>query len=115
MRFVALLRGINVGGKNKLPMKDLVGIFSDVGCTDVTSYIQSGNIIFGAPLDLAKRVPDLVTKKIQTSLGLSVPVVVRSSKELGEVSRNNPFLKKTRDSDGLHVAFLANLPSPKHV
>jgi uncharacterized protein (DUF1697 family) len=46
---VALLRGINVGGKNKLPMKDLVVMFAEAGCSDVRNFIQSGNILFRAP------------------------------------------------------------------
>ncbi len=115
MKFVALLRGINVGGKNKLSMKELVEIFADLGCVDVTNYIQSGNIIFEAPLSLARRVPELVTKKIQGSFALNVPVVIRSSKELGEVSRSNPFLKKAGEHAALHVALLADLPSAKNV
>jgi uncharacterized protein (DUF1697 family) len=115
MKFIALFRGINVGGKNKLPMKDLIEMFRELGCEDVACYIQSGNIIFKAPADLARRVPILVAKEIQGAFSLTVPVVLRSSKELGEVSRNNPFLKTVSERDRLHVAFLAALPSPTKV
>jgi uncharacterized protein (DUF1697 family) len=110
MTYVALLRGINVGGKNKLPMKDLVELFVDMGCRDVKSYIQSGNIIFDAPLALAKRAPKLVASQIVESFGYSVPIVVRSSQELRAVSRNNPFLKAISDTNLLHVAFLSEKP-----
>ncbi len=46
-KHVALLRGINVGGKNKLPMKSLAALFTDAGCLNVETYIQSGNVVFG--------------------------------------------------------------------
>lgn len=109
------MRGINVGGKNKLPMKNLTEIFADLGCVDVTSYIQSGNIIFKASQELARRVPDLVAKRIQRSMSLTVPVVVRSATELNEVSRNNPFLEKAGEHGALHVAFLAERPGSKNI
>ena len=54
MKHVALLRGINVGGKNVLPMKDLAEMFADAGCTNVRTYIQSGNVIFEAPAGAPK-------------------------------------------------------------
>jgi len=46
--YVALLRGVNLGGKNRLPMKDLATMFAEAGCTDVVTYIQSGNVVFRA-------------------------------------------------------------------
>src|SRR3974377_965613 len=46
--YIALLRGMNVGGKNKLPMKDLIEMFVEAGCADVRTYIQGGNVIFSA-------------------------------------------------------------------
>ena len=58
--YVALLRGINVGGKNKLPMKDLCAMFAAAGCTHVRNYIQSGNIVFKAKPALAIKVPGLI-------------------------------------------------------
>ena len=80
--WVALLRGINVGGKNKLPMKELVGLFEALGCKDVQSYIQSGNVIFGGPAALAKKVPGHVTMGIQKRWGYDVPVITRTAAEL---------------------------------
>ena len=54
---IALLRGINVGGKNRLPMKDLAAMFVDAGCDDVRTYIQSGNVLFRTDPTLARRHP----------------------------------------------------------
>lgn len=108
--YVALLRGINVGGKNKLPMTDLVNLFTELGCSEVKSHIQSGNIIFRANKTLANRVPKLIVAGIVNRFGYQVPVVLRSADALREVNRNNPFLKSTTSTDALHVAFLAGLP-----
>ena len=109
--FVALLRGINVGGKNKLPMKDLVGMFDRAGCVTTRHYIQSGNIVFSAPPALAAKIPALVGAAIAKGFGLRVPVVLRSEKELRAVVAGNPFLEDGVDPDTLHVMFLADKPS----
>ena len=111
---VALLRGINVGGKNKLPMKDLVAVFAGAGCADVRSYIQSGNVVFRASPELAARLPALVAGAIAERFGLRVPVVMRTADELREVSEHNPFLAAGADRPALHVMFLADQPSPAH-
>jgi uncharacterized protein (DUF1697 family) len=113
--YVALLRGINVGGKNKLPMKDLLSIFVAAGCIDVQSYIQSGNVIFRATPTLAPRVPDLVANAVSERFGLRVPVLVRTADELGRVARGNPFLRAGADEVTLHVAFLADRPPAARV
>ncbi len=66
---IALLRGINVGGKNKMPMKDLAALLRDAGCDRVQSYIQSGNVVFQATPDLARRIPALIAKTISEGFG----------------------------------------------
>jgi uncharacterized protein (DUF1697 family) len=109
--FVALLRGINVGGKNKLPMKDLVAMFERAGCVTTRHYIQSGNVVFAAPPALAAKIPAVVEAAIAKGFGLRVPVVVRSEKELRAVAAGNPFLDAGVDADALHVMFLADAPS----
>ena len=59
--YVALLRGVNVGGKNLLPMKQLAGLFEQAGCASVRTYIQSGNVLFRAREQQAAKVPSLVS------------------------------------------------------
>ncbi len=108
---VALLRGINVGGKNKLPMKTLTAIFEELGCTDVTTYIQSGNVVFAASVSLATRLPALVTATIAEKLGLEVPVVIRSRAALQTAVTENPFAGKDTPPEALHVGFLQKRPS----
>jgi len=112
---VALLRGINVGGKNKLPMKDLAAMFTEAGCDDVRTYIQSGNVLFRARPALARRVPELVTRAIADRAGLRVPVVTRTAAELAKVVSANPLLRAGADHAKLHVAFLAKQPAAGRV
>ncbi|MBK8097156.1 MAG: DUF1697 domain-containing protein [Planctomycetes bacterium] len=109
-RWIALLRGINVGGKNKLPMADLTAICTGVGCTGVKTFIQSGNVVFdhaGSPTTIAR---DLASAIADRS-GLHVPVIVVTQKQLAAVIADNPFLANGTDPDTLHVAFLADPPS----
>lgn len=108
---VALLRGVNVGGKNKLPMKDLAAIFRAAECDDVRTYIQSGNVLFSASKALARRVPSAVAEAIEADFGFAVPVVLRTADELRSVAADNPFLQDGADPAALHVAFLAKKPT----
>lgn len=108
--FVALLRGINVGGKNKLPMVDLVKVFEGAGARAVRTYIQSGNVVFEAAAAAAERMPARIAVAIEARFGLHVPVVMRRAEELAKVARDNPLLAAGADADTLHVAFLADRP-----
>jgi len=113
--YVALLRGVNVGGKNRLPMRDLVSLLEDAGCCDVQTYIQSGNVICCAQVGLASRLPALIEGAVAERWGFHVPVVVRTRDELRAVAEGNPFLETGVDVERLHVVFLADAPSPAHV
>jgi uncharacterized protein (DUF1697 family) len=108
---IALLRGINVGGKNKLPMKDLIRIFEKAGASDVQTYIQSGNVIYSAPStggdEFARQVADGIAKRF----GFNVPVVLRSTRELKSVIKRQPFDTKNEAPKNLHVAFLESRPT----
>jgi uncharacterized protein (DUF1697 family) len=114
-RFVALLRGINVGGKNKLPMQDLAATFAAAGCASVRTYIQSGNVVFEAPRAIAKTLPDTIASQIAARFGYKTPVVLRSATELARVVVTNPFLKEAVDVEALHVLFLSSQPTPAQV
>ena len=110
--WICLFRGINVGGKNKLPMRELAAIFEAAGCSDVKTYIQSGNVVFRASAAVAGRVPELVAGGIEQRFGFRVPVVTRTAAEVRAVRDGNPFLSRTADTKLLHVAFLAQEPDP---
>jgi uncharacterized protein (DUF1697 family) len=109
MMAVALLRGINVGGKNLLPMKALAEIFEAAGCVDVKTYIQSGNVVFRCAG--RQDVEAAVRAEIAARFGLKVPVVVRSAAEVARCVAGNPFVKAGIDPAWLHVMFLEDEPS----
>jgi len=113
--YLALLRGINVGGKNKLPMKDLVDVFVEACCDDVRTYIQSGNVIFSADPRVAAGLPVIVATRIAERFGCRTPVLLRTVEQLRDVILNNPFLPAGAAEETLHVLFLADLPSPRRV
>lgn len=112
---VALMRGINVGGKNKLPMKDLVAIFKAVGCREVRTYIQSGNVVFEGDATLVGRVATEVPRRIADRFGHHVPVIVRTAKQLRDAADRHSFVADATDPRHLHVGFLAEAPSAQAV
>jgi uncharacterized protein (DUF1697 family) len=114
-KHVALLRGVNVGGKNMLPMKELAGMFATAGCGEVATYIQSGNVIFCAEDKVAKKLGGVIALQIEKQFGLKVPVVLRTAAELEAVIRGNPFLKAGVAEEMLHVSFLADRPGAELV
>jgi uncharacterized protein (DUF1697 family) len=107
----ALLRGINVGGNNKLPMKDLAALFERAGCSEVVTYIQSGNVVFRAAPGLAARIPELIPAAIHQRFKLTVPVVVRSAAALRKIAAKHPHAAPEAEAKRLHVAFLARKPT----
>ncbi len=114
-RYVALLRGINVGGGNKLLKGELVKIFAEVGCQDVRTYIQSGNVVFRAAESLVDGLSARITAAIASSHGYQVPVVIRTGADWAGVVSGNPFLAAGADPGKLHVGFLADTPDPARV
>jgi len=109
---LALLRGINVGGKNKLAMRDLAGIFEQAGCENVRTFIQSGNVIFTASLSVSGSLAGVVSSKIAERFGYRIPVILRTARQLRDAISNNPFIKAGIAEDNLHVMFLADRPHP---
>ena len=114
-RHIALLRGINVGGRNKLPMKSLASLFEDSGCTEITTYIQSGNVVYSVVAQLVPKVVGRVEAAIQRDFGFQIPIVTRTQEELAAVIGSNPFLKSGADEKELHVAFLAQAPNQTRI
>ncbi len=115
----ALLRGINVGGKNPVPMKELAGLFAKAGCRKVQTYIQSGNVIFEASPAVLDGLAEQLSEAITKQFGLRVPVILRSAEQVRGVLTSNPFLQEGSDTetpeDMLHVYFLAQQPTAEQV
>jgi uncharacterized protein (DUF1697 family) len=112
---VALLRGINVGGKNRVPMKRLAALFEKAGCCDVRTYIQSGNVVFSADSALAARHGTEVPALIADEFGYRVPVVLRSAAELREAAERNPFVAVADDPKHLQVGFRTEAPGDEAI
>jgi len=105
--YVALLRGVNVGGKI-CKMELVRSVFEHLGFSAVKTYVQSGNVVFttaqGSPLRLTQTIEERLAHKF----GFPIRVLVKTSKELADVVRRNPFVKdKTIDQSKLHVTFLS--------
>jgi uncharacterized protein (DUF1697 family) len=98
-----------------LPMKELVEMFVDAKCGNVRTYVQSGNVIFGADPGASARLAGLITTRISDHFGYKVPLVLRTAQQIGNVLSNNPFLKAGVAEKELHVLFLAGLPPPRLV
>ncbi len=111
-RYAAMVRGINVGGRSRMTMYDLRGIFTGLGHSDVSTYIQSGNVVFTTSAPSPARVAAGIEDRIRRDLGLEVTVLLRTDPELGAVIDGNPFLRKGADPAKLHVTFLADTPGP---
>jgi uncharacterized protein (DUF1697 family) len=109
--YVALLRGVNVGGKNLLPMQDLTSLFLDAGCRDVRTFLQSGNVLFRAGSGDADRRIERVESAIRAKFGFAAPIILRRVRDLERVERNNPYRQSGADPKALHVVFLREQPS----
>lgn len=113
--YVAFLRGINLGQRNKVPMMELRDLFEGQGHKDVATYVQTGNVVFGASGKVAEIARD-IERAIKKKFKLEVAVMLRTRRELKQVAGANPFLKK--DGAGptaLHVLFLAGRPAASAV
>ncbi len=106
MKYVAFLRGINVGGKNKVKMETLRETLSAHGFTNVKTYINSGNVIFEtAPTDEIELI-EVIEKAIETEFLLKIKVMVRQISEIENIVKNNPFAGQFENDKDLHVFFL---------
>ena len=112
MKYISLLRGINVSGQKKIKMDDLKSLYEKIGLQDVVTYIQSGNVIFSSD---NKSKPDLCTlieKAIEKKYKFHVPVEIRTHRELSNIVKNCPFGSVDLEQDGTKVlvTFLSSKP-----
>jgi uncharacterized protein (DUF1697 family) len=108
--YVALLRGINVGGRTRVRMDDLRRLFLGLRHADVHSYLQSGNVIFRSAAEDPPRLAGEIERRIARDLGVTITVLLRTADDLAHVVANNPFLRRVADPATLHVTFLADAP-----
>ena len=110
--YVALLRGINVGGHKPVAMADLHHLLTQLGLADARSLLQSGNLVFGANGRTAARLERLLEAEAAKRLGLQTDFFVRSAKEWKSVVANNPFSKEAARDPG-HLVVMALKDAPK--
>ena len=109
---IALLRGINVGGRNKVAMADLREVVTSLGHADVVTYIQSGNVVFtaGGPEPEAKALARALEQAIAAALDVRPAVVVLSRGDLAQSVRDNPYTSEP-DPKRVHAVFFPEIPS----
>jgi uncharacterized protein (DUF1697 family) len=105
-RHVALLRGINVGGHNRLPMATLRAVAESVGCTDVATYVQSGNLVVTSASD-GGTLSTSLHEALAGETGLSISVITRTAAQWTTIVAENPYPTETIGSTILHVTCLA--------
>lgn len=109
--YISLLRGVNVGGK-VVRMQQLKSLYESLGLTDVTTYIQSGNVLFKANRLALPALSKTIGATIEKSVGFPVAVIIRTPAEMGKVIKANPFIRrKGIDEIRLYVTFLNSRPS----
>ena len=108
---IALLRGINVGGNNLLPMAELAQLFREAGAQHVSTYIQSGNVLFRAPPPVVATLAEHVSAAITARFGFAAPVQLRNRQQWAALHAANPFLAEGADPKHLHLVLLATPPN----
>ncbi|HKA92379.1 MAG TPA: DUF1697 domain-containing protein [Acidimicrobiia bacterium] len=111
MVYVALLRAINLGRVNRVPMAGLRTALTEAGFGDVTTHLQSGNVVFRSrkrsDTSLAKEIEELVVSEF----GVDAVVMVRGADQLAKIVRTNPLARGRTGEETLHVAFLKSRPN----
>lgn len=117
--YIALLRGINVGGKNKIKMAELKKMLEGLGLIRVQTYIQSGNVLFESE-EMVDELQIRLEEEIEATFGFSVRVILRTSDELNRIVANNPFsdeevaaAEALSNKECLYVAMLQDEPTPE--
>jgi uncharacterized protein (DUF1697 family) len=109
MNHILLLRGINLGARNRIAMADLRGVLEDAGFEDVRTYLQSGNVVVSSTAksdDVARKTKRLIA----THFDLDIAVVVRSRAQLAKIVERNPLQKVAKNPKRYQVSFLASKP-----
>jgi uncharacterized protein (DUF1697 family) len=106
MRYIALLRGINLGGKTMMKMDDLKAVFVNLGFKDVVSYINSGNLAFDTRKTSEAKLVDMIETAVEARFGRRVDVMVREQRDIQRIIDSNPFDGQYDSHKEMHVLFL---------
>jgi uncharacterized protein (DUF1697 family) len=114
--YIALLRGINVNGQKIIKMDDLKSIFESMEFHRVTTYIQSGNVIFEAGEEKTSLIRSNIESRLKEVLGYEVTVIVRTVHEMEEIIKLNPYDEsKLLEDEKLYLSFLSEEPTVKAI
>lgn len=110
-KYIAMLRGINVSGQKLIKMAELKILLDELNLKNVSTYIQSGNVLFDSDKSNQIELASLIGDKIKDKYGFDVPVIVISNDELKSISEGNPFVNQRQiDIERLYVTFLDKEP-----
>jgi uncharacterized protein (DUF1697 family) len=108
--WIALLRGINVGGRNAMPMATLATTFESVGCRSVRTYIQSGNVVFGSSATSKESLGQSLGDAVEARFGFRPGMLLLSEEAFRSALANNPFVDALSEPKSLHFFFLDSPP-----
>jgi uncharacterized protein (DUF1697 family) len=114
-RHLAMLRGINVGGKNRILMADLKRLFLESGAQEISTFIQSGNVLFLATAEEVTQICSMAKDRVTNHLGKEIPLVIFSASEMEEAVSSNPYLTPEADQNQLFVMFLRQKPTEAQI
>jgi uncharacterized protein (DUF1697 family) len=109
MRYAAFLRGVNVGRNHRVSSAELKSMFEELGADEVATFRTSGNVVFEAPRDMARK----IEQHLEKTLGYEVAIFLRTEKELRQIAAQQPFpAKDVKSSKGkLQVSMLGKKPT----
>lgn len=108
--YIALFRGINVGGHNKLPMKELRALLGNLGYQNTDTYIQTGNVVFQTQENNKEEISDKISSGVEKNYGFKPGVLLLELEEMEKAIAGNPFPEAEAEHKSLHLIFLASTP-----
>ena len=109
--FIALFRGINVGGHNLLPMRELKAVLGELGLRDIATYIQSGNVVFAAEQTDKAMLAETIREAVAHSHGFAPQVLLFTAEEFSQAVAANPYPEAGEEPKTVHLYFLEEAPS----
>ncbi|MGF1636130.1 MAG: DUF1697 domain-containing protein [Cyclobacteriaceae bacterium] len=110
-KYVAVLRGINVGGHHKVPMAQLRELFESLGYSQVKTLLNSGNVVFSTDIENTELLEQNLAKEFHKTFGFEIPTMVRTESDINELTAASPFASIEITSDTrFYVTFVRNMP-----